>query len=169
MAKTRESIYNVSSDIRLEDYTDSQSEGGGFGGIAKIGAGLLILLLLAWGVQSLVGMFFAPEYVLAISSSPITDAGVAQASQATTVSPGHGGSVFVRFQWNEGELQTDLVRITAEKRIGGTFREVASKSRTLPETVTYIYFQNSFTPGQYRIQVTARNGDKLAEREIFIR
>ena len=168
MARSRESIYNVSSDMRLEDYTEVSS-GGGFGLKGKVIAGLLALGLLIWLGYAALGLLFAPSYTLSISAGLITEENAVRFSRTEVVAPSPGGAVHIRFQWNEGELPADLLRITAEKKIGDKYMETASKSRRPPVTANYMYFINVLEPGRYRVQVRTRDGKLLKEKSFQVR
>lgn len=167
MARTRDSVYNVSSDIRLEDYTESQ--GGGGGRIGRIVAGILLVLLLGWGLSKVWGWLFSPGYQLAIAGQEITDDNMRTYLKGDTVSAAPGRPlVHIRFQWGEGELKTDMVRIRADQEQAGAFSEVASLSRKAPVTVNYVYFASLLEPGKYRIQVMNKEGKVLRERTVRV-
>ena len=169
MAKTRDSIYNVSSDIRLEDYTESnEGKGGAMGTILKLIAGLLILALLYWGATSFMGIFFAPNYQLAVSSSPIQASNIEQYVVDTPVAPGAGNPVYIMFRWGEGDLTATYVDIKVESDANGTFQKVVNKGRTPPRTANYIYLTTLLAPGKYRLQVSDQDGTLLKERSIVV-
>ncbi len=168
MARTRDSVYNVSSDIRLEDYTDSQGGGGG-GRVARIVAMVVLALLVGWGVVKVWGWIFSPGYQLAIAGQEITEENMSSFLKNETVSSTAGRPmVHIRFQWREGDLKTDLVRIRADHEQGGNFSEIASLSRRVPVTVTYVYFASVLEPGKYRIQVMDKEGKVLRERTVRV-
>ena len=167
MARTRDSVYNVSSDIRLEDYTESESGGGGR--IGRIVAAVFLVLLLGWGVSKAWGWIFAPGYQLAIAGQEITDENMKTYLKGDTISASPGRPmVHIRFQWDEGELKTDLLRIRADQEQSGAFSEIATLSRKVPVTVNYVYFANILEPGKYRVQVTNKEGKVLRERTIRV-
>lgn len=166
MPKPRSSIYNVNTDIRLEDYTESGPKRGS--NIIKIGSGILLFGLIVWGAVTVFGIIFAPTYKLAIATHEINQENIDQFLTTPALKPEPGGAVHIRFQWDEGGLNTDLLIIRAEKDVAGKYREIASKSRGLPVTATYIYFTNVLEPGKYRIQVRNRKGKILKERVIRI-
>lgn len=167
MARTRDSVYNVSSDIRLEDYTDAPSGNGGR--IGRIVAAVVLALLLLWGVSKVWGWIFAPGYTLAIAGTEITETNMQSFAKTDVVSFGAGQPmVHIRFQWKEGELATDLVRIRADQVMGSSYSEVTSLSRRVPITVNYVYFASQLEPGRYRIQVSDREGKVLRERTFRV-
>lgn len=170
MARTRDSVYNVSSDIRLEDYTDSSSEGGGgIGAALRIGAGVVLLLFLLYGLYILGGMLFAPSYTLAVSSTPVTPENALQFAEAERVSTAAGQPVYIHFQWEEGELTTDYVKIQVDRiNPGGGEIEEAILARRPPITANYIQFAGPLEVGKYRITVTDRNGRRLADRVVNV-
>lgn len=164
MTGKRDTIYNVSSDIRLEDYTEPPSSGRT--NLGKIIVGFVLLLLLLWGVKSLIVYLTAPDYVLAVAATQITDANQSGFAATQTISPPPGGAVHIRFQWEEGQLDTDRLKITAEKKINGSYLEIAAKSTRIPVTANYIYFLNILEPGSYRIRVSDALG-KILKEKVF--
>ena len=170
MARTRDSVYNVSSDIRLEDYTDSSPEGGGGAGAAlRIGAGLVLLFVLLYGVYTAGSLLFAPSYTLAVSSTPLTAANAVEFAAAERVSTAAGQPVYIHFQWSEGELATDYVKIQVDRiGPGGSEVEEAILARRPPITANYIQFAGPLEVGRYRITVTDRNGRRLADRVVNV-
>jgi len=171
MAKKKDAIYEVGDNIRLEDYVEAQQQGGRKS--VKYIALLLILGLIGWGAytyrEALINALWGPSYIIAVSTQPITNTNLEQSAQAQHVSPAPGNPVYIRFQWKAGSLNTDLIRIMAEEFTNGSYREVASKSRLLPRTVSYILFMAVFEPGKYRIRVTDRGGNALMTREIEVK
>ncbi len=169
MARTRDSVYNVSSDIRLEDYTESASEGGGIGGMIRIGAGVGLLLILLYVLYAVGSLFFAPDYILAVSSTQITAANAEEYADTERVSTAAGSSVYIHFQWEEGELETDYVKIQIDRvGPGGEEVEEAILARRPPITANYIQFAGPLEVGKYHITVTDRGGDTLADREVTV-
>lgn len=179
MPKTRDSIYNVSSDIRLEDYTEGGGSGSGGGGrsgalatVAKIGGILLILGMLAWGGQQLMLWIDAPEYSITVANDMIDTASV-----AATTATGSGAAetaavlssaapVHLRFDWAPGDLTTDFLRM--EVVLAGSREVVVAKERRPPVTANYMYILGSLEPGSYMVRVLDRQQDLLIERSFRV-
>ena len=170
MARTRDSVYNVSSDIRLEDYTESNPDGGGGVGAAlRIGAGLVLLIVLLYGVYSAGSLLFAPSYTLAVASTPLNAANAVEFAASERVSTAAGSPVYIHFQWEEGELATDYVKIQIDRvNPGGGEIEEAILARRPPITANYIQFAGPLEVGKYRITVTDRSGRRLADRMVTV-
>lgn len=167
MPKSRDSIYNVSSDIRLEDYT----EGGGGGGsgrlgmIARIGGLVVVVLLLWWGGSALITYFTAPTYRLAIANEYIDDTNAQGFADRDPIVVSSGAPVYVRFDWEEGELATDYLKIEIVRTGGG---EEAVMGRRTPTTVNYIYFMGPLDPGNYELRVLDREENVLDNRSFRV-
>ncbi len=168
MPKSRDSIYNVSSDIRLEDYTEGGGGGGGsgrLGMIARIGGLIVLVLLLWWGGSALVGYLTAPTYRLAIANEYIDDANAQSFADRDPILVSSGAPVYVRFDWEEGELATDYLKIEIVRTGGG---EEAVMGRRTPTTVNYIYFMGPLDPGNYELRVLDREENVLSNREFRV-
>lgn len=175
MPKTRDSIYNVSSDIRLEDYTEGGGSGSGGGGrsgalttVAKIGGVLLILAMLAWGGQQLMLWINAPDYRITVANEMIDAAGTvaAQDSGAAATVLSSAAPVHIRFDWAAGDLTTDFLRI--EILNAGSGQVEAAQERRPPVTANYVYFLGPLDPGTYRIRVLDRDQELLIERDFRV-
>ena len=177
MPKTRDSIYNVSSDIRLEDYTEGGGSGSGGGGggrsgalatAAKIGGVLLILGMLAWGGQQLMLWIDAPDYRITVANEMIDAASTVAASDGAAVATvlSSAAPVHIRFDWAAGDLTTDFLRIEILQAASGQVE--AAQERRPPVTANYVYFLGPLDPGAYRIRVLDRDRDLLIERDFRV-
>lgn len=166
MAKSRDSIYNVSSDIRLEDYTEPG--GGGNGGkVARIASGAILVAILAAGVYFLSGWIFAPRYTLAISNQTITEANVASVADIDEVNLSSRDPVHIRFDWEAGKLETDYLKIKIDRVETGEDEE-AVLGRRPPKTANYIYFYGILDPGKFKVKVLDAGGDVLEEKAFQV-
>ena len=165
MARKRDSIYNVSSDIRLEDYTeaDRQKSNSSLFKMVGIAAVLLILGLAIWQAAT---WLMAPSYKLAISNQEITAGNIDQFSQGNIATLSATAPVHIRFQWEPGELKTDYLKILVERDEAGALTEEAVLGRRPPRTASYIYFMGPLDSGRYRIQVLDASGSVLADRDL---
>ncbi len=169
MPKTRDSIYNVSSDIRLEDYTEGSSGSGGggrMGTIAKIGGVLLLLGLLGWGGQQFLLWLDAPVYRVTVANELIDDTNAASLAAAPAIVLSSSAPVHIRFDWEEGDLATDFLRIEILHAAGGQVE--AAQERRPPLTANYVYFMGPLDPGSYRIRVLDRESSLLVERDFRV-
>lgn len=165
--KGRDSVYNVSSDIRLEDYTDDNGGGGGrtgsiikFGGIG-LGAFLVIFVLYK--------LIFGPSYLLAVSSSEIEEGMMKSIASVDKVVVSPGAPVYIRFQWEEGGLKTDYLKVKIDKKADGKDEEEVLLGRKTPTTAHYIYYMvEPLDPGKYHVQVITKDGDTLQEKEFAV-
>ena len=166
MARSR-NVYNVSSDVRLEDYTE-KGESRDFGPILRIVGVILVVLLIAFGIYRAVGWLMMPSYQLAIAGQEITDSNLEQfSSGVVNIQPGQ--PLHIRFQWPVGTLETDYLRITVEKAEGASYAEEAVMGRRPPRTANYIYFMGPMDAGAYRVIVTDAGGSVLSSREVVVR
>ncbi len=165
MARKRESIYNVSSDIRLEDYTeaDRQKSNNSMFKVAGVVAVLIIIGFVIWQAAT---WLMAPAYQLAISNQEITAANIEQLATGPVSRLSATAPVHIRFQWEPGELQTDYLKIMVEREEGSAFIEEAVLGRRPPRTASYIYFMGPLDSGKYRIQVLDASGSVLADRDL---
>lgn len=166
----RDSIYNISSDIRLEDYTDggSGSSGGGIGGKARIIAGIALVGLLGTGIYYFAGWIFGPSYVLAVAQEDLTAENVEEISKRDAVLSA-GEPVHIRFQWEEEQLKATYLRIKVDRVEGGSAEEEAILGQKPPRTATYIYFKGPLDPGDYHVEVQDESGSILSDKEFKIR
>lgn len=165
MARKRESIYNVSSDIRLEDYTEADRQKSN-NSLFKMAGVVAVLLLLGFVIWQAAMYLMAPSYQLAMSNQEITGANIEQftadpVSRLSAASPVH-----IRFQWPAGELKTDYLKILVERAEGSTYVEEAVLGRRPPRTASYIYFMGPLDAGKYRVQVLDASGSVLADRDL---
>lgn len=165
----RDSIYNISSDIRLEDYTDGGgTSGGGAGGKARLIAGGLLVVVLGFGVYYAGGWLFGPKYMLAVSSQEITAENVEDlAGEEPSLSAGH--DVHIRFQWPEEKLKATYIKVKVDRVDGGQAEEQAILGQKPPRTANYVYFKGPLDPGQYHVEVLDESGTTLKDKEFRVR
>lgn len=167
----RDSVYNISGDIRLEDYTglkksDRFWQKDGF--FRYLGFSFLALLavIVVW---SFFGWLFGPKYKLAISTVELTETNINDFLDTKSIVLGAGQPIHIRFQWGEGDLDTDYLKILIQKKGESDFEEEAVLGRRPPQTATYIYFYGPLDHGDYKITVMDRKGNTLKERDLKIR
>ncbi|MCR9144885.1 MAG: hypothetical protein NXI24_21790 [bacterium] len=169
MPKTRDSIYNVSSDIRLEDYTEGNGGSGGggrMGTIAKIGGVIVLLALLGWGGQQLMLWIDAPSYRVTVANELIDETNAASMAESPALVLSSSAPIHIRFDWEEGDLATDFLRIEILQAAGGQVE--AAQERRPPLTANYVYFMGPLDPGSYRIRVLDREKSLLVERDFRV-
>lgn len=168
MPKTRDSIYNVSSDIRLEDYTEGNggSGGGRMGTIAKIGGVIVLLALLGWGGQQLMLWLDAPTYRVTVANELIDETNAASLAEVQALVLSSSAPVHIRFDWEEGDLATDFLRIEILRAAGGQVE--AAQERRPPLTANYVYFMGPLDPGSYQIRVLDRDKAVLVQRDFRV-
>lgn len=167
----RDSIYNISSDIRLEDYTDggsTSSGGGGIGGKARIIAGVALVALLGTGIYYFAGWIFGPDYELAVAQEDITAENIAELAGKEAVLTS-GEPVHIRFQWEEDGLKATYLRIKVDRVEGGNADEQAILGQKPPRTANYVYFKGPLDPGDYHVEVQDESGSVLKDKEFKIR
>lgn len=166
MARSR-NVYNVSGDVRLEDYTE-KAPSRDLGPILKAAGIALIVILIGFGIYRAVQFMMMPSYMLAVASEPITASNIESLAGAdpalTSSNPLH-----IRFEWPPGSLTTDYLRIQIDRIEGGSLTEEAMLGRRPPRTANYIYFLGPMDTGRYRITVTDQSGTTLASKEIEVR
>ncbi|MCB1324259.1 MAG: hypothetical protein H7A21_03205 [Spirochaetales bacterium] len=171
MPRTRDSIYNVSSDIRLEDYTES-SGGGGQGRLGSIARGLGALILVAivlYALYYFAGALFGPDYSLAIANEYIDETNIERyAASDTPPALSAARPVYIRFQWEEGQLATDFLTMRVEN-VSSTPVVEAIQGRRPPVTANYIMFVGPLDAGRYTVEVLDREENVLREREFSVR
>ncbi|MEQ9362876.1 MAG: hypothetical protein RIF32_01455 [Leptospirales bacterium] len=169
MPKTRDSIYNVSSDIRLEDYTEGNGGSGGggrMGTIAKIGGVIVLLAVLGWGGQQLMFWLDAPSYRITVANELIDESNATSLAESPALVLSSSAPVHIRFDWEEGDLTTDFLRIEILHAAGGQVE--AAQERRPPLTANYVYFMGPLDPGSYRIRVLDREQVLLVERDFRV-
>ncbi|MBI3394728.1 MAG: hypothetical protein HY042_02725 [Spirochaetia bacterium] len=168
MARSRESVYNVSSDIRLEDYTDDAGGGSRYTTIAKYGGIGVVAFLIIFGIYKLL---FGPSFVLAVAGSEIDEANAKTVSDVEHVTVSPGAPVYIRFQWKAGDLKTDYLKVKIDRvgESGGKDDEEALLGRKTPKTANYIYYMlEPLDSGKYHVQVITRDGDTLREKDFAV-
>ncbi len=166
----RDSIYTISSDIRLEDYTDggSSSGGGGLAGKARLIAGAVLFVLLGLGVYYLGGWIFGPRYHLAVASEEITAENI-EALEGKDPSLSAGSDVHIRFQWPEEKLKATYIKVKVDRVEGGNTEEQAVLGQKPPRTANYVYFKGPLDPGNYHVQVMDESGSVMKDKEFKVR
>ncbi len=171
MSKGRDSVYNVSTDIRLEDYTGHTSAGGTkrSSGVMKTIIFLAIVSGLFYAIYRLFAFIGAPDYKLAIANQYIDDANIIALSAVTEASISASDPVYIRFQWPSGELSTDYLQIKIYKvDTNGRRREEANIGRRKPTTANYVYFMGPLEVGKYALEVMDREGDVLKHKVFMV-
>jgi len=165
----RDSIYNISSDIRLEDYTDGGStSGGGIGGKARIIAGALLFVLLGLGIYYLAGWILGPRYHLAVASQDITAENIEEL-EGREPSLSAGTDVHIRFQWPEEKLKATYIKVKVDRVDGGSKEEQAVLGQKPPRTANYVYFKGPLDPGVYHVEVMDESGSVMKDKEFKVR
>lgn len=166
MARSR-NVYNVSSDIRLEDYTE-KAPSRDLGPILRAAGVVLIVIMIIFGIYRFVQFLMMPSYQLAVSSQQITESNIKELVSAEPIlsaaSPMH-----IRFEWPPGSLTTDYLRIRIDRMDAGSLVEEAMLGRRPPRTANYIYFLGPMDSGAYRITVSDADGTTLASKEVEVR
>ena len=165
MARKRDSIYNVSSDIRLEDYTEADRQKSN-NSMFKMAGVVAVLLILGFAIWQAVTWLMAPSYQLAIANQEITGANIEQLAATPVAKLSATSPVHIRFQWQPGELKTDYLKIMVERDEGCALVEEAVLGRRPPRTASYIYFMGPLDSGRYRVQVLDASGSVLADRDL---
>lgn len=169
MTASRDSIYNVSSDIRLEDYTEKSSEGQTRSSRFKIFGFIALFVILFYTVYRFFSYINAPEYKLAIANEYIDDDNIANMAKVDKIDVSANKPVYIRFDWGStGELQTDYLRVGIYKLSSEGRQEEASLGRRKPLTANYIYFMGPLDAGQYLLEVTDRKGKILKTKNFKV-
>ncbi len=169
--KKRETTYNITGDIRLEDYINAKEERPIWKkGIMYrwIGIGLLVLLVVG-GLWTFIAWIFTPDYKLGIATVELTSQNIDDYVDTESLMPAPGQPIHIRFEWQPGSLDTDYLKIIIEKKEGARYRTEAELGRRPPRTANYLYFYGPLDPGDYRVEVWDRGGDVLEGKEIHIR
>jgi hypothetical protein len=169
--KKRESVYNISGDIRLEDYIDAKEQDSfwrrpGFYRTLGFSAAALLLLSLLWLFFSWI---FGPNYKLGIAAVELTEDNIEKYEDTDSLMLGPGRPLHIRFQWEADDLDTDYLKIVISKKMKGDYETEAELGRRPPQTANYIYFYGPLDPGEYRVQVLNRDGDILKKKDITVR
>ncbi len=161
----RDSIYNVSADLRLEDYTEDiqKKEYGPF--LKNLLIILLVILLLA-GLWKLATWLFAPKYYLSISTTEINESNYKDFLEQKQFSLATQQMIHIRFTWVEKISNYYTIQIL--KNNGQNWVEEAILGRRIPSTANYIYFAGPLDQGNYKIKVFDENKKLLTERDIEV-
>ncbi|MCS7204318.1 MAG: hypothetical protein NZ853_01325 [Leptospiraceae bacterium] len=165
MSTKRDSIYNVSSDIRLEDYVEEPQKKD-FGPYLRYVLIFLIILLLIFGLWKLGTWLFAPKYYLSISNTEITDENYKTFIKNKQIPLYPGQLIHIRFTYLE--LKSNFYTIQILRKDGAALSEEATFGRKIPRTVNYIYYAGTLDPGSYVVRVFDENREILIEREIEV-
>ncbi len=164
MTKKRDSIYNVSADLRLEDYVEDQKKD--YTPIIKNILIFLLILLLIAGIWKLAVYLFAPKYFLSISNTEITDENYKDFLDNDVITLYPGQLLHIRFTYLE--KKSDYYTIQVLRMEGNSLSEEAVLGRRIPKTVNYIYFAGQIDPGTYMVKVLDRERKLILERKIEI-
>ena len=171
MTAPRDSIYNVSSNIHLEDYNEKSSGGQTRGSSrVKFWGFVALFVVLSYSIYRFFAYINAPEYKLAIANLYINDSNVTNLAKIEKVSVSADKPVYIRFDWGStGELQTDYVRIGIYKLNSDGKQEEAVLGRRKPVSADYIYFMGPLEAGQYILEVSDRKGNILKTKNFKVR
>lgn len=161
----RDSIYNVSADLRLEDYTEDVQRKE-FGPFLKNALILLLILLLIAGLWKLALWLFAPKYYLSIATTEINEGNYKEFLDQKQFSLDPQQMIHIRFTWVEKVSNYFTIQIL--KNSGQTWIEEAILGRRIPNTANYIYFAGPLDQGSYKVKVFDENKKLLVERDIEI-
>ncbi|GIX40964.1 MAG: hypothetical protein KatS3mg129_3276 [Leptospiraceae bacterium] len=165
MSKKRDSIYNVSADLRLEDYVEDNQKRE-YGPIIRNVLIFLLILLLIAGIWQLGMWLFAPKYYLSISNTEITEENYKNFLENNTISLYPGQLLHIRFTYLE--KKSDYYTIQILRMEGNTLTEEAILGRKIPKTVNYIYFAGPIDPGSYVVKVLDKQRNVIVERNIEV-
>ena len=76
--------------------------------------------------------------------------------------------MYIRFQWEEGQLATDFLTMRVEN-VSSTPIVEAIQGRRPPVTANYIMFVGPLDAGRYTVEVLDREENVLREREFSVR
>ncbi len=165
MSKKRDSIYNISADLRLEDYVEDNQKKEYTPIIKNIAIFLLILLLIA-GIWKIGLWLFSPNYYLSIANTEITEDNYKSFLNNKQISLYPGQIIHIRFTYLKKD--SDYYSIQILKKEGGTLTEEAILGRKIPKTVNFIYFAGPLDAGSYLVKVLNRERETIIEREIEV-
>ncbi len=169
MPSSRDSIYNVSSNMRLEDYVEetqgTQSKKEFIKGIGIV----VTVFFLFYLIYSLIAYTSVPDYSLAVANEYIVEDRMKELDQKTNLIVQSSLPVYIRFAWEDGKLETDYLRIAIYRQTKEGKKEEASLGRRKPLTANYVYFMGPLETGQYELQVLDRKGKQLQSKEFQVR
>ena len=165
----KSSIYNVSSDIRLEDYTEkSPAIARGF----SLTKSLLICLFVIFVIYNIYRFFTfigASEYKLAIANNYIDNNNMSMLSDKKSVTLIPNKPIYIRFEWEDGSLKTDYLHARVDRlNANGEREEAALFGRSKPRTANYIFFAGHLEAGEYSIKITNKDGETLKTKQFTI-
>ncbi len=161
----RDSVYNVSADLRLEDYIEDKQKNN-FDDIFKKIILILLVLLLLLGLWQLGVWLLAPKYYLSISTTEITEENYKSFLEETQFVLAPGQIIHIRFTWIKEVSHFFTIQIM--KQEGGVWNLEATMGRKIPRTANYIYFAGPLDGGNYLVKVLDANNKLLLERQIQI-
>ena len=169
MNVTRDSVYNVSSDIRLEDYATQNGNNNNFTpNMIKLAIIALLISALGYMGYRAVHSFVKPTFHLAIANEYISDTNLVDLASMENVAVKATKPVYIRFQWEE--LKSDYIRIQIYTQIAnGKRKEEAVLGRQRPKTVNYIYFMGPLEKGNYFIEIVDREDEILISKSFEVK
>ena len=170
MPSSRESIYNVNSDIRLEDYTEKVSNKNDKFHLLKIAGAVVFGSIILYLILSYMFSSSEIKYQLAIANDYIDDKNFTTLAENDDVSVFAKKPVYIRFQWLGSEdIATDYLRINIYKFTPKGKIEAASIGRTKPKTAKYVYFMGLLDAGEHLIEVSNRRGETFKSKRFDVR
>ncbi len=161
-------IYNVNSDVRLEDYIEKGNSSSMLRLIPKTLLIILASLALVYGSYRCYTFLYAPHYKLAIANEYIDEAKLAELAGNSEIQVSASQPVYIRFQWEDTKLDTDYLRIQIYKLTGDSRKEEAVLGRKKPQSVNYIYFMGPLEVGKYSLEIVDHKGEVLQSKEFEV-
>jgi hypothetical protein len=165
MSKKRDSIYNVSADLRLEDYVEDNQKKE-YGPIVRNILIFLLILLFIAGIWKLLVWIFTPNYYLSIANTEITEENYKDFLDNNVITLYPGQLLHIRFTYLK--RKSDYYTIQILRVEGNSLSEEAVLGRKIPKTANYIYFAGPVDPGTYQVKVLDRQRELIIERKIEI-
>ncbi len=166
-----ETIYNVNSELQLEDYDKEKIDNGRIlVYIKKIFIGFCILLCI-YLLYFFSTSFLLPVYKLGIASEYIDNKNIDFYFSRKNQVLEETKPVHVRFEWNWA-LKASYLKIIVYKikKDSKSFKEEeAIMGRRKPTTSNYIYFMGPLATGNYSIEVHNEKERILAHKEFQVR
>ncbi len=164
---SRQSIYNVSNDILLEEHIEDPTENTSRLDFLKIFVGIIAILGIGYGSVRLISFLKDPNYILTVSNE-YTEGASKKPSSSSSRAISSNQPVYIRFQWAKGRLKTDYIRIEVYKISGKKKIEEAVIGRRKPKTANYIYFMGPLDKGNYHLRVLNRKSKLLSNKKFKV-
>ena len=165
---SRESIYNVNSEIRLEDYNENETQKWDSLFYFKRISFVILAFLSIYLLYSFTSNLFKTHTKLAIANEYLDENNISKFYKLQNQILDSSKPIHIRFEWGYSGVDSEYLKINVFKINKGVKTEEASMGRRKPHNARYIYFMGPLESGNYSIEIIDQRQKILQKKEIKI-